>query len=257
MQFADYDSTEKTVYYLDFDTNELKSYKTTDGKEQILGELNAYVTTLKWSPNHKNVLVIMENNQGNAINNPFYQENVEVGANVTGHYDIGQRQFKLLNQYIDSFDWLTNDKIIYHYNDPKNKNISIANPDGSNWKELTSFSQTATIVRSGNMALVAGENSTVTRYDATGKKLETLSLPNSLKGTVLTGSTFTGDGRNGIIGTIEDNVLIVTRLKPGAVEELTRLPAPEGDFQLLWDNKTNDVYVASYDGLIKIATSHP
>jgi hypothetical protein len=254
MQFADYDAAEKTVYYFDFDTNLLKSYNISTKQEQSLGELNAYVQTLRWAPNHRSILVSMENTQGNAVANPFYQESVEPGEILVGHYDIGQRKFTALNAKMSAFDFITNDKIIYRYNDTRNKNISIANPDGSNWKELTAFPLEATIIRSGATALVATDTGKVTRYDASGKKIESFELPANM---ALNGSAFIGEGRNGVVATSSSQEIVVTRLKPGAVEELVLVPAVDGDFQLLWDNKTNDVYLASYAGLAKIANSHP
>lgn len=256
MQFTDYDSNEKTVYYFDFDTNRLKSYNLSTKKEQVLGELNAYVQDLRWSPNHKTVLLSLENTQGNVVPNPLYQESAEPDATVIGLYEISQRTLTPLNSSIDAFDFLTNDKIIYHYNSSGNKNISIANPDGSNWKELISFPEAATIIRAGSTALVANPTGKVTRYDATGKKLEVFDLPTN---TTLATASFAGDGRNGIVTSTDTatKTLILTRLKPGAVEELVRLPVPDGDFRILWDNKTSDVYLAGYDGLMKVTTSHP
>lgn len=58
------------------------------------------------------------------------------------YYDLANKSVTTLKKNIDSVAWSNlGDKIIYKYYDPKTKKrtLSIADPDGKNWRDLASF----------------------------------------------------------------------------------------------------------------------
>lgn len=79
-----------------------------------------------WSPDTSKVITRFEAN----------------GKNKFFYYDYAKGQGVQLKDNLDTASWQNDNKIIYKYFDPKNKErtLNISDPDGSNWNKITDVS---------------------------------------------------------------------------------------------------------------------
>lgn len=251
--FPDLVPNEKALYLLNEDTATLQKIDTTNQTATDLAELSTYIEDLAWAPNHQSVLIAHQNTEGNAVHNPLYEPGAGDGQVLTGHYNLETKVFTHLNRNITAFAFITNNKIIYQYQDDKTNNLTIAKPDGTDWKNIATFKEDTQIIRAGQTALVYEVGSRlITRYDANGRSLEKYSVPADLR---LYQSVWTGQGADAVYWVAGANEVVIKRLKVTGPETIATLPHAPDQWSILWDNKSGDVYLAGSEGIINVATS--
>lgn len=105
-----YDKLTGNVYQIDLDG---------ENKKTLSSKSLAGLVNILWSPNKKQVISSFSNNS-------------------FSYYNYADSSFALMNSGVESATWLNDNKIIYSFIDKTTagKNISISNPDGSNWEKI-------------------------------------------------------------------------------------------------------------------------
>lgn len=116
---------QKEFYYLGDQGVKLKKFTLKEGEATILNEEDIfYANEAIWSPNFKQVLI--NRNNPNISSRWLY-------------FNLLNRQSKNLHPNIKTAAFLSEEKIIYYYEDQVKKTLNEAEPDGSNWKEIAAL----------------------------------------------------------------------------------------------------------------------
>lgn len=251
---AEIDSLKQAIYYLDPNDNNFKRFNLTDHTITNFGQGSAYILAGAYSPNHSQIAILSSNEQGNKVANPLFQQNVPYGESFVGVYDFATKLFKQLNSKITVIAFLTDNEIIYQFQDGRYNNLSIAKPDGTGWRNIAALAGDYEIIRSGNTALVQRIGAReVLRYGAGGKLLEKYTTPADFK---LSQSDW-GTGPNAVYWLVSADNIVIKRLRGKQIETVTSVPKKTEELSILWDNKTGDIYFAGFLGLQKVTNSQP
>ncbi len=247
ISFPDLDSENKQLYYLDDETNDLLRLDLTSKRSEKIGELSAFVNKLVWSPSHRYLLLQMENGQGNAVPNPLYQDDLNYGETIVALYDSQTKGLVRLNQNIINFSFISEDQIIYQFKDSKYNNLSIANRDGSNWKNIDRLRTEVSFQRSGSTALMQPvSGGTVQRYDIKGVRLATYTVPEEFR---LPQSSWPAAGQTALYWVANPPGSSIKKLTNDKVSTIQETGPVADNFTIMWDNKSNHFYTASLEGL--------
>lgn len=245
--FAELNSDKSAIYYFDPNEPALKQFNVANQATETLAEFSAPIETLAWSPDHRRLLVGLINQQGNRVQNPYYQGDLAYGEPFILNLELTNKSTKRLHPKITTFSYLTNDRIIYQFQEGIHNNLSIAKPDGQDWRNIELLSGDAVIIRTGQTALVKLNNSqTVRRYDSSGKRIKQYKVPNDF---LLEQSAWSATEFDAVYWADTDSGLVIKRLNDGKVTELTYLNEEPQDLSIMWDNKKGDIYLYGYAGL--------
>lgn len=94
-----------------------------------------------WSPDRSKAIlkVVYWKGYFEESKSPFTSPDIPNGTLTNWLYDFNTKKLKQLNHNIQSIAWLPNGEgIVYHFLDEEKNisNLSIANPDGSNWQNI-------------------------------------------------------------------------------------------------------------------------
>lgn len=240
------------LYFFDFTGARIAKVSLSDQQITELAEGSDFIEAAAWSPDHTQVLLRAINGQGSKVENPFFQANQSYGEKTTLLYNLRDQTIKPLNDGIVAFAWLSDSRIVYQYQSGVFNNLSLAKPDGSGWKNIAQLKGKAAITPIGSDILVQIEGqSTLSRYSVTGEVIENITIPADFK---LSRSSWSSDGSQALYTTFESNVLAIKRYSKGSTDAslVINYPTAQEDLAILWDNKNSDVYLASFEGLVKL-----
>lgn len=252
--FADLDETGQFIFYLDPYAQEFKKLDLTTRLATTVGTVPAYLDFAQWSPNHEKLFVVIRNSQSQGRSNPLYDSRLANDTSIPGMYDLKTSRLTKFNTNIRALSFLGNDHIMYQFKESSQNNLAIANIDGSRWRNITALgNENTSIMWAGQTALVLSINSQkVTRYDTTGKALETYTLPEDLR---FSQSIWASSGQNAVYWVKENNEVLIKRVKSSGVETVTRIPSNEDDLAILWDNKKGDIYLVTFETIQRVGSS--
>lgn len=242
VRWADLDSTRQAIAFIDPVDQGLREIDLKTGTITTLGTLTEPTRAAVWSPNHR-WLAIVTGEAGDSENN----------ARIAT-YDIHNKKLYPLDPSITALSFLSDQKIIYQYQNEQSNTLAIANLDGSSWKAIDTPSSPVDIVWAGPTALTQPlGTSGITRYNQNGRSIETHRVPDDFR---LTQSSWLDRDLQAIYWVIDNGVLSIKSLDPdGQTETLTTLDWEEELFSVLWDNSNGAIYIASDSGLIKLAVT--
>lgn len=251
LTFPSLDSQSKILYYYQIKSATFRTRDLTTGRETAISSVINLVRQAVWSPNHQLILLAIDNALSTTeIPNPYHDSRLPENSVIVGLYDLKQKRFIRLNDGILSFNFISNDRIIYQYVDENDNNLSISELDGSRWKNIQKLTGDIELSSAGETSLVQEINSNkVIRYNRDGKSIETLTVPNDLR---LSRSVFAEQGQSAIYWVSEGGQVIIKRLRGDKTETLTTLPKKPDELSILWDNNNGDIYIADFDGLHKL-----
>ncbi len=244
------DVNTKTIVYHDFDNDAFKRYTLSSGAEQTIAKASVYLTKALWSPDFTTLIIQALNEVGRVGTNPFYSEARPFGSTVVGSYKLQTKRFTPLNPNIKEIAYISPQEIIYQFNDGRHNNISVAQVDGSAWKNISRPKGEVALRNAGYTALLqeVGQPK-ITRHGANGKVMETIDVPTDLK---LAQSSWTGSGRQALYWIEEDGQIAIKQLRANKSELVATVTLNTEDLVILWDNETGEVYLANFDGLFKL-----
>ncbi|MBI2263458.1 hypothetical protein HYU72_02355 [Candidatus Berkelbacteria bacterium] len=115
----------KEIYYLGDQGVKLKKFALEDGKITILNKEDIfYANEIVWSPDFKQALI--RRNDPNESSPWLY-------------FNPLKQQGKNLHSNIKTASFLSEEKIVYYYEDQSKKTLNEAEADGSNWKEIATL----------------------------------------------------------------------------------------------------------------------
>ncbi len=247
------DSSDQAIYYYDQDASVFKKLDLATKQTRPLSDLLSFVNEAFWSADHQSLILKTINDQGNRVSNPLYQEDIDPGEIVVGSYNLATKQFTRLNKYIQSIGFVGSNHIVYQYKDSKYNNLSIADPDGKNWKNIATFKDEATIITTRTTALAQATNQhTVTRYSSTGATVETFTVPEEFK---LSQSVWAEQGKEALYWVADNSGVIIKQLDNSNTKTLWSLSKKPDQLAILWDNNKGVVYLTSLDGIQQLPVS--
>jgi hypothetical protein len=250
---VDLDSASQTLYWLDPISQTFKKMDMTTRAVTEVGTVPAYLDAAIWSPDHTKLFVAIRNTQTDELPNPLYRPNIKKNR-IPAIYDPATSKLTELNANIISISFLGNQKIIYQYKDDRYNNLSVANLDGSSWKNIATPQKNTWLLWSGNTALSQVVNTTtVSRHDRNGKTTETYTVPSDFQ---LNQSVWSETGKSAVYWLKKDGQFIIKQIKAtGEAVTLESIDIKEDDYSILWDNSNKVVYLVTFDGIRQVTTT--
>ena len=130
-------SQDELVYYLDNDDVGLKTYNfQTNQKKDLYKKPLGHVLTLEWSHDIKKTLTKVEVSPIGKYRGILHTPSIDTDQPIFWLIDVVSNIATPLDKNIISADWLSEDKIIYIYNNSGKYSLNQADPDGANWQKL-------------------------------------------------------------------------------------------------------------------------
>lgn len=248
--FPNIDFTNQALYYYSDADSVFKKRFLASGQETILSPEIVFLNRAVWSPNKKLVLIELENRRAEDSDNRFYQNDTPEGFTVVGLLNLESQRFSRLNSGIIEYGFTNDNEIIYQYKDEKNNNLSVAKPNGSGWKNLAKLKEDVKVLGLDNstMVQVAGERQ-LARYGSGGKRLDRYSIPADF---ILDQAAWAAMGGSAIYWVRQGKKVAIKSLIKNKEELIYSHPTRAAQLTILWDNKIGAIYLASFDGLVKL-----
>jgi Tol biopolymer transport system component len=224
----------------------------------------AFVKEVSWSPNKdKLVIWVLNTKKGlEAIGSPFINKGAENSLVLPYLFDLSSKKASLLSSNIKQVTWTPDGKkIVYQYLDKVKgvNNLSIADPDGKNWKKVIDLKDENIFLNTlgtGEIVYAVSETTdsfSAIKTDGSGKR--TIKLPISVN---INKIAWSSDGKS-LIAAIREkdkatDALYKINLESGQKEEIkyeSKTPIDAKNLMLTKDNKT--LYFTSDDYLYRLS----
>jgi len=252
---------EDSILYYDPAENKIFEFFLKENRQSPISDLFLLVNDIKWSPDAKKTILKISNIQPAHAENPLYTTTLPEGEEATYFYEIGAKEPILLSRNIQEVTWTADgQKIVYHYLDKAKgvNNLSIADPDGKNWKKIIDLKEEKVFLSTfptGEIAYTASETTdsfSAIKTDGSGER--TIKLPILINVNKL---AWASDGKSLIAAVREQNKTTDTfykiNLETNQKQEIqykSDTPIDAKNLMLTKDDKT--LYFTSDDYLYKM-----
>lgn len=256
LRFAELDSKTKRINFYSDRESTLNSFDLQKRQSTTLASDLPIVNRLVWSPNRATVILEAENSPNdNQVAESFKDSTLPEGYTLLISYTIADKKVNQLNRAIINSDFIGDDSIIYQYRDDQFNNLSIAQHDGTDWRNIARLNGEVRIKRYGKLAVVDGLNQQrLTVFDPSGKQVREIRRP---EGFILDQSDWPSDSPTALYWTkINDKVNFSTLTNAGEVKALGSLSIAPGEIQFMWDNVTEKIYLIDDNGIAALKDSN-